>query len=549
MRSKKILAVVIINAAVILTFGATQNCGRVNIAAPVELEKASLALSVSSELVVQVKTNSSEIFAVPTASGSADIAALSLDPNSPLLETMTDLRGSVVINPETWNITYKPSVGLIGNDRTTLYVTGSDQKQLAISVAFIVGNDINEGSEELNALVYGNAAEDRIYLQNKLAGYAPPGMSEIFAKWGRFSGKEWYKDAKDIVTDPNLKFCNSGIDATTGFFNLAIDPAKPKIESGKLVTDNKRCLDATFAKSYCANPSTDSRCVGSAPLVASSWSLKKDPDRIFCGTNAGQLTGFVSPNNFEYYRHEANLTSANADDDTIGIVMAYVRDSSGNNHVLAAVRTQGGNRPSVEGWGVVYYLNGAVQKVVSAKKVGSVPTNQNIAYKKNADGSYYIDPTTKAKVQTSGTGDYGGWSNRMSKVQVIRQGSVFTAKASQWETYESSLVLDDSSLLTVDVSDAKNGLEIFKGARPYGYLSYSQLGSEYRGVVFSTGAAETYVYDLVNKIVYEKQSSGVYKARTDLDAFTHIGAPRKVGNPDTGKIFQLYADKTFKLLD
>lgn len=502
MRSRKILAIVIVNAALAIVFGTTQNCGRVSIAEPVETVQSSLSVSVSSELVIPVVRNKVETFAVPTTSGSASIKEVSLNPETSLLEDVTNMGGTVKIDPLTWNITFTPSVGMIGSDRAVLYVTGSDDKQLAVSVLFAVTSQNEDALPNLNALVYGSTPDDRVYLDNKLKGYAPPGMSEIFYKWGRFSKNLWFNSASEIKTLPSLSYCNTGVDLATGLFKNGTDPA-----TGKAI-----------------NPGTYGNCVNNPEFVATSWVLLQSPERIYCAANAGVVTGFVSPLSFEYYKHETIVMSKATDDDTIGLVVAFVRDGAGVNHVLAAVRTQGGNQPSM-GWGLVYYKDGAAFKVLKNLSVGGVYKN------------------------TLTTGDNLGWNSRMSKISVVRQGDKIVATASPWGLTESSLALSAASKIDIDLSDSSLGLTIFQGAKPYGYMTLSQLGSEYRNVNFSTGANETYVYDLQNKIVYEKQASGKYEQRKDLDAFTHIGTPRQVGNPDTGKIFKLESNKSYKLLN
>lgn len=503
---KRSSAFLLVNLFILSIFVTTQNCGRASLTAPIPLEQAdqeSLAVSLSSELVVQAYINKEKIFSIPTNnSNNVQIKSLSFNPASEVLETKTSLSSAVRIDPVSWSVTYNPSVGIIGYDRTVLYVSGTDGSSIVLSVLFVVSSEDQDPTPDLNALVYGASDEDRIYLNNKLLGYAPPGMGEIFHKWSRFAGNQYYSLAKDIVTLPALNYCNSGVNLATGQFNSSIDPATKKT----------------------INPGTYEACVNNAQFAATSWVLLPNPDRIYCAANSGALTGFVSPLSFEYYKHSAIVTSKNSDDDTIGVVIAFVRDGAGTNHVLAAVRTQGGNRPA-QGWAIVYYKNSSVVQVFGEKSVSGVNTNG-----------------------TPGQGDRSGWSGRMSKIYVVREGDKISATASPWDLNEGALFPSDQSKIEINLADEKLGLKIFQGAKPYGYLSLSQLGSEYRGVDFITGANDTYVYDLPNKIVYEKQASGIFKMRKDLDAFTHIGAPRKVGNPDTGKIFQLNADKSFVLL-
>jgi len=480
-----------------------QNCGRVSVTEPSSMpvsEAASLSISLSSELVIPVSVNQTARFSVPASSDGARVIGVSFNPEFTALETETALMGRVSIDSSDHSLTYDPPVGLIGYDQSLIFVKGSDGSLLQLKVLFVIKSASQENFLDLNALVYGDSAEDRVYLQNKLSGYAPPGMSEIFNKWGRFSGNLWFNSAADIKTKEELSYCNSGIDSATGLFNSSIDPA-----TGKTI-----------------NPGTYGQCANNPEFVATSWTLLGDPQRIYCASNAGKLTGFVSPISFEYYEHEAIVTSTNSDDDTIGVVIAFHRDKDGNNHVLAASRTHGGLAPAL-GWAVVYYINGTVKKVIGESSVGGVRKNGT----------------------TGGT----GWSGLMSKINVVREGNVIEAVASEWGTTESSLTLNQSSKISIDLNDESLGLGLFKGARPYGYVSYSQLGSDYRGVNFSTGSTDTYVYDLLNKIVYEKQASGAYLERRDLDAYTHIGFPRKVGNPDTGRIYFLNSNKTFKLMN
>lgn len=249
---------------------------------------------------------------------------------------------------------------------------------------------------------------------------------------------------------------------------------------------------------------------------AASWEMLPSPDRISCPVNSKEFTGFVSLNSFDSYTHRASLTSVHRDDDAIAIIIAFTR-IDGVIYTLSAFRTNGHLAPQL-GWGLVYSENGVQKKIFGERSVDGVHRNS-----------------------LGGT----GWSNRKSIVQVERDGDVIEASTSNWHVDESFLALVPSSKITLDLNSDPLLIK-FKGPKPYGYGSHSQAGTTFLDVYFSAGTSERYVYDLLHNLVYEG-NNGNYVLRTDIDAYSHIGYPRRVGNPETGKVYQLYPNKTYQL--
>lgn len=263
--------------------------------------------------------------------------------------------------------------------------------------------------------------------------------------------------------------------------------------------------------------------IGTEPQgQAASWQFLENPERVSCLVNSTHYLGFVSSMNFEYYKHSAILTSSSRDDDSIFLIIAFVRENN-TNYVLSAVRTQGGMIPQF-GWGLVYHEAGgpgfSPSWLINSKSVGGTFRNAN--------------------------GD-DGWSNRKSRVQVERKGDIIEIMASPWHENESFLALAPDSKIVVDLNSDPR-LARFKGAQSYGYGSHSQQHTTFLDVQFSTGMDDQFVYDLVNNIVYELQDEGGYSVRPDIDAFDHIGYPRQVRNPDTGKTYMLLPNKTYSLV-
>ena len=70
---------------------------------------------------------------------------------------------------------------------------------------------------------------------------------------------------------------------------------------------------------------------GNFPAASSElngWSYNADTDVINCTINSTTYIGFVSSDKYEYYRHEAILSSSSTDDDMIAVVLAFAIASS-----------------------------------------------------------------------------------------------------------------------------------------------------------------------------------------------------------------------------
>jgi hypothetical protein len=271
-------------------------------------------------------------------------------------------------------------------------------------------------------------------LQAKLDGYVPPSVSDIFNSWGRFDGNNFYENKDDLSISTN----------------------------------------------------------------AAAWQFLTDPDRVSMPLNVSPYNGFVSPEQLENYTLEATLTSPNSDDDTIGIVIAFVR-IDGTNYTLTALRNQAGNSPTV-GWGVCY-----------------------------GEGSNYYTWTLDSKTvgATSHT-----WYGKQTRVKVQRTGDIIKAYCTPWDQVDS---YDATSEIVIDLnSDAR--LLKFKGAQSYGYTTYSQPDSTYLDIQLGGALDVSKVYDAASGEVWEYiQGSGWTKLETTVQ--DELGYVRMVTNPETGDTY------------
>lgn len=352
------------------------------------------------------------------------------------------------------------------------------------------------------ALVYDGSESDQLLLSQKVQGYERPSLNAIFNQWSRVSGPFMYQKASDIIPEPQYAFCFSSL-SENGVWAPAVNPA-----NGNTI----------------ANPGSDNQCINSASFGAASWVYMPASNSLRCATNAGNYVGFISGVPFDNYENEAVLTSENKDDDSIGLIIASVKDSSGNIHVLSATRSHGGNGADL-GWGIVYYVNGQRFHVASNVSVGGV-------FKNNA---------------------LNGWSDRKSLVKVIRAGDHIEAYASDWYMGTENLAVNPVSKVELNLADPIHAgmFDIFRGPQKYGYGTQSQLGATFQSIKFKSFVDAKIIFDLKNNRVYRliEDGSGRFEQVSGQSVYSHIGGNKHVINPETQKAFYIWSEGRYKQVE
>ena len=149
------------------------------------------------------------------------------------------------------------------------------------------------------ALVYGSSSSDRTFLYNKINGYQPPSLSEVFTSWRRIAGSTIYNNPSTIPQTP--AYCFSGFDSNFNW-NPAVNPA-----NGATV-----------------QPGTHNECVNSGAHTSSAWNFISSPDRLYNASNASSFIGFLSGLQFKEFNLEAVVSSPDTDDDAIGLIIAQL---------------------------------------------------------------------------------------------------------------------------------------------------------------------------------------------------------------------------------
>lgn len=262
---------------------------------------------------------------------------------------------------------------------------------------------------------------------------------------------------------------------------------------------------------------------------AAAWSFQTNPDRIVQANNTVAVCGFISPNTYSDYDLEAVLFSSNADDDGIGLSVAFARNGSSNLD-LSIMRTCNGLiLPQVatpaRNWNFGFYVTGATIPV--AERVNLASTQIGLQRQNSVDTP-------------------NGWSGVYTKVKVVRRGNIITAYASDYSTtLEGVGEVLESSQISIDLTKV-TAFAPLTGAAKYGFTTVSQAASTFYNVKFSGGLDSSRVIDLQTNTVWKYSfvtSTWVQAAILPKD---ELGYVRHVTNPDTGKSYFVTQDAVIK---
>lgn len=180
-----------------------------------------------------------------------------------------------------------------------------------------------------------------------------------------------------------------------------------------------------------------------------------DNDRIEVQRNTVSYVMSLSPVSYKNFTIESVVGSTDADNDAVGMVVAYVR-KDGMNHAIMALRNQGGagGLPPLKNFMLVYVRNNTVVKNLASVDIG----------------------TTAA-----------GWSGKTSKVRIVRAGDLVSAYASDWNN-----ATVDATPITVDLNSDPD-LAIFKDFCRFGFVAQSQAFAFFDDIVFTQPANPDYV--------------------------------------------------------
>lgn len=257
------------------------------------------------------------------------------------------------------------------------------------------------------------------------------------------------------------------------------------------------------------------------------WTYIPSLDTVSQPNNSSAYTGFISPKSYSSYDITVRVYSDNGDDDFIGLVAAFAKDSNGKEHTLSFLRTARGTGINWTGHSWVCLLDFRGESA-SQRAADGAPGMHIIANKYN---EFSTKDTNWASVNENGA------SNGGCVINMSRTGNIIKAKCSEFKT---STLISNSEII-VDLDDATlltkyPNLSLFKGAAPWGYSTFSQANSRYQNI--SITDPNFMIFDLYNNKVWSFNSTtkdwDVKEGYTPIDS---VGVGRFSYNSITDKLF------------
>lgn len=257
-----------------------------------------------------------------------------------------------------------------------------------------------------------------------------------------------------------------------------------------------------------------------ASTEANSWTYDQTNDRVICTVNSVGVTGFISNEKLNWYKHAVTVSSTNGDDDMIGVVIASSLRDNKPIHILA-VRTAGGMNPY---WAIMVCRNTANNPGVSTPDPDVVIL---------ADGSN--KPGIREGLKTNNANN--GWAaTGPIRIWVEREGNKIKAWTSQ--ANDATLTRDENTYLEADIGP--EWPEFFNQNNPYGYVCQSQQNSTYSNIVMEGGLNQTVVWDIRTNEPEKYEYTNNVWSQTSGSIWQELGENTQTFNPRTNKTFQLY---------
>lgn len=265
-------------------------------------------------------------------------------------------------------------------------------------------------------------------------------------------------------------------------------------------------------------------------VAVEKWIYDSTIDKVRQPQNSTPYNGFISPESYSNYDIKVRLYSTGTDDDVIGLVAAFAKDSNGKIHTLSFLRSGGGQGSTggvVYCWGCMLDYNDF--------NWGSANYNQ-VLLANNSSNSGYL-PKTNPTANTLITGNSNaGWKGLGdgTVIRIVRTGNVFEAWCSEFNSPD----LIEASKITIDLdalSSTYSVLNLFKGSSPWGYSTLSQANSMFENISITSS---NLIYDLVNTKVWSYDpSQATWVTVSGADPISAMGVGRLNFNNITNKLF------------
>lgn len=215
----------------------------------------------------------------------------------------------------------------------------------------------------------------------------------------------------------------------------------------------------------------------SVPAEINTWNYDEASDTVNCTVNSVSTVGFISPNAYDHYTFEVDLSSTDGDDDAIGICLAYVATGNGA-YSLCLYRQagsivqafEGANTQPVSPLAVIYQPGVKAQPNFDSAQRVVAGVIGSMVY---PDGTPIVSPG----ITTNGT--HKGWDALGKvRVKVVRAGNIITIQSANGfgaTTYPAD------NIITIDLNTSPD-LQKFLAPCRVGFIAYSQPNASFKSI-------------------------------------------------------------------
>lgn len=240
------------------------------------------------------------------------------------------------------------------------------------------------------------------------------------------------------------------------------------------------------------------------PDEMTKWSYTEATDTIVCTVNSASHIGFISQEPYENYEFEVELSSTNADDDSIGVIVGFAK-VDGIEYTLTVQRAMGGFKALFY---ICYQLGGT----------GEVLHHSYNGFENYKNGS------------PGGANGNNGWSGgKTCRIKVIRKGDILTINA----TDVNQTTYSAATEVTLDLA-AHDHLHKFRGGSAYGYSCFSQHASSFR-VITRPGAFQDFIDSRTMELWRHDGNDWYVASASEMDG--SVFRNRMYLNTDSKKLF------------
>ena len=211
-----------------------------------------------------------------------------------------------------------------------------------------------------------------------------------------------------------------------------------------------------------------------SPEELDTWSFDDATDTVHCTVNSVSTVGFISPNAYDHYTFEVDISSSHGDDDGIGLCLAYVGEGT-SAYSLCLYRQGGSNvqpaKSPVAPFALVYQpgVGNLPGYDPTTRKVGGVVGNLVFP-----DGT----PIPAEGISTNGL-NLGWDALGVVRVKVVREGNVITCQTSKGR---GDLTYDPANKFVIDLNSSDDLRKFIPPCR-VGFIAYSQPNASFKSLL------------------------------------------------------------------